>query len=149
MLQRSIYLFLFLLMVSQPGLAQLLHRQVNRMDETGRRQGKWILWQDSARRRPSFTGWYKDGVERRVTRYYYGNGKLRIKFMYRGDSLLIARYYDTCGRLSEKAEALRLDTVTEYRFCWDGKWKKYTKWHRVRQQALYRKGLEVVQTSEK
>jgi hypothetical protein len=123
--------------------SQVFHRKINRIDEKGNRQGRWITWQDSVRRIPSCKSWFRDGKEYRTTRYYHNNGKCRLSFSFQGDSVIVVRYFDEKGRLTEKGRALRLYTPTEIRFCWDGEWKQYDRWHRVIGRQQYKKGEEV------
>jgi hypothetical protein len=142
-LQNRVFLFILVLFLPLFGFSQLGHRKINQLDEKGRRQGRWITWQDSARRLPSCKSWYKDGIESRTTRYYHSNGNTRLKFCFKGDSLIVVRYFDPQGKLTDKGSALRLFTDTEIRYCWDGEWKQYDKRHRVVQRMMYRKGEEV------
>jgi len=59
--------------------AQFFSRKVNQLDEKGRRQGRWITWQDSVRRLPSSKAWFRDGK----WKYYDERGKLIKAVIYR------------------------------------------------------------------
>ncbi|MBK7175192.1 MAG: hypothetical protein IPH84_18690 [Bacteroidales bacterium] len=115
----------------------------NQFDTKGNRHGRWITWQDSARRLPSSKAWFKHGLEYRTTRYYHANGKVRLKLHYKGDSLIRVKYLDTLGHVTQKGGAKRLYTPTEIRYCWDGEWRFYDEKHKLYRTAIYRKGEEV------
>lgn len=138
-------LIILFLLVSFPLLCSSQHSggKINRVDAKGLRQGRWVTWQDSVRRIPSCKSWFRDGKEYRKTSYYHSNGKPRLTFRFRGDSLIIVRYFDEHGRLTDKGRALRSYTKTEIRYCWDGEWKQYDRWHRVVNRQFYNKGEEV------
>jgi antitoxin component YwqK of YwqJK toxin-antitoxin module len=140
--QRKSLLFLFFL-IPLIGMTQIFKTKINQVDAGGHRQGRWIQWQDSVRRVPFCTSWYKDGIECRATRYYNSNGTVRLKFRYLDDSLIRVKYFDEKGRLTSKGTALLLYTDTEIRYCWDGVWKEYDKWRRVKNSSVYRKGEEL------
>ncbi|MEI6060102.1 MAG: hypothetical protein WCR72_05305 [Bacteroidota bacterium] len=112
------------------------------MDAKGRRQGLWITWYDTARRQPLSISRFRDGREYRTSRYYYENGKTRVRFRYKGDSIVWVRYYDSCGKLSMKGRSLLLYSDKEIRYCWDGMWKYYDCHHHLIQTEMYRKGEE-------
>jgi len=133
-------LLIMVLTLSIGSYAQFFSRKVNQLDEKGRRQGRWITWQDSARRLPSSKSWFRDGMEYRTTRYYHPNGKTRLKLKYKGDSIIRVSYYDTLGHLTHKGRALRLYSPTEIRYCWDGEWKYYDGRGKLINAVIYRKG---------
>jgi len=136
-------LLLAFVLISLTGYPQIFHPKINRLDEKGCRQGRWITYQDSIRRHPLSKFYFKDGLECRTTKYYYENGKVRVKFRYKGDSLVLVKYYDTCGGLSQKGRSLMLYTEKEIRYCWDGVWKFYDNRQHLIRTAAYRKGEEL------
>jgi hypothetical protein len=138
-----ISVLLIILFIPLIASSQLFHRKINRIDEKGYRQGRWITWQDSVRRIPSCKSWFRDGKEYRTTRYFHNNGKRRLTFCFKGDSVIIVRYFNEKGRLTDKGRALRLYTETEIRYCWEGEWKQYDRWHRVIGRQQYKKGEEI------
>lgn len=139
----SLVFLLAFILISFTGNTQILHRKINRLDEKGCRQGIWIIYLDSARRQPLSKFHFKDGREYRTSRYYHENGTTRVKFRYKGESLVLVKYYDTCGRLTQKGRSLMLYTDKEIRYCWDGAWKFYDNRHRLIRTAEYRKGEEL------
>ena len=126
------------------GFSQVCHRKINQYDEQFNRHGIWITWQDEEKHIPYCKSWYKHGKEYRVTRYYHENGRTRLKFHFRGDSLIKVKYFDIQGHLTDKGRALRLVTDTEYRYCWDGKWKHYDEHRKLERTSFYRRGEELI-----
>lgn len=133
-----------LILFAITGFSQPFFRKINQLDAKGNRQGKWITWQDSARRLPSCKSWFKEGSEYRTTKYYHPNGKVRLKMQYKGDSVIKVKYLDSTGHIIQKGRALRIYSPAEIRYCWDGEWKFYDEKHKLYRTALYRKGEEVI-----
>jgi antitoxin component YwqK of YwqJK toxin-antitoxin module len=140
---RYLVILLSLIFLALNGYSQHLCRKINKLDAKGNRHGRWITWQDSARRLPSSKCWFKHGLEYRTTRYYHANGRVRLLLHYKGDSMIRVKYLDTLGHVTQKGKAKRLYTPTEIRYCWDGEWKFYDENHKLYRVALYRKGEEV------
>jgi len=147
-MQSKLWLLGLFLILTIDSSAQFFSRKVNQLDEKGRRQGRWITWQDSVRRLPSSKIWFRDGLEYRITRYYHPNGITRLKMKYKGDSVIRVSYYDTLGHLTLRGRSLRLYTPTEIRYCWDGEWKYYGKFRKVLKTEVYRKGEDVTDFGE-
>ena len=140
---RRLILILFCTLVSQGAISQTFCRKINQFDAKCNRQGRWITWQDSARRLPSSKCWFKNGMEYRTSKSYHPNGKVRLKMHFRGDSVIQVKYIDSTGHITQKGRALRLYTPNEIRYCWDGEWKFYDDKHKLNRIAIYRKGEEV------
>ncbi len=140
---RQLVIVVALIMIVINGLSQPFCRKINQLDAKGNRQGRWITWQDSARRLPSSKCWFKNGLEYRTTKYYHPNGKVRLRMHFSGDSVIKVKFLDSTGHVTQKGRALRLYTPSEIRYCWDGEWKFYDEKHKLYRTALYRKGEEV------
>ncbi len=142
---KQLIFFLIGVLLAETAISQPLCRKINQLDSKGNRQGRWITWQDSARRLPSSKCWFKNGLEYRTTRYYHPNGKVRLKLHFRGDSIIRVKYIDSTGHVTQKGWALRIYTQKEIRYCWDGEWKFYNEKHKLERKAIYRKGEEVTE----
>lgn len=127
------------------GLPQVFHRKINQWDDKFHRHGLWITWQDEKEHIPSSRIRYRHGLEYGVSRYYHENGRTRLKFRFSGDSIVMVKYYDSLGHLTDKGRALRFISEKEYRFCWDGEWKHYGKHRRLIKTSFYRKGEELIE----
>ncbi|NVO21203.1 MAG: hypothetical protein HXX13_15985 [Bacteroidetes bacterium] len=126
------------------GHCQWFHRKINQWDDKFHPNGLWIGWKDDQNKVKAYRIWYKHGLEYRISRYYHDNGKTRVKYRFLGDSIVMVKYFDENGRLTDKGRALRFYTNSDYRFCWDGTWKHYDEHHHMVKPTIYRKGEEMI-----
>ena len=123
-------------------ITSLLSAQ-NRIDNQGRRQGKWIKTDTDGSR--IFEGEFKDGKEVGVFNYYYPNGKLKIRNTFTTPGHYCSHEaYDKEGRLLTKGFYNQKNR--------DSVWLFYNEDGRLIKRATYRmgikQGLHVIFTSQ-
>lgn len=123
----------FIILASSLFLVTSLLSAQNRIDNQGRRQGRWIKTDTDGSR--IFEGEFKDGKEVGVFNYYYPNGKLKI----RNTFTIPGRYcsheaFDKEGRLLTKGffDQKNRDSV----------WLFYNEDGRLIKRATYRMGIK-------
>lgn len=103
---------------------QIFSKKVNRLDENGKRTGKWITFWDEEEKIPMSAATYKDGREKGVSKEYHNNGKLRLKFRYHKDRIRV-KYYTRDRKLEQKGWSRLEYNAEDTRYYWHGKWKFY------------------------
>jgi antitoxin component YwqK of YwqJK toxin-antitoxin module len=103
---------------------QIFSKKVNRLDESGKRTGKWITYWDEEEKIPMSYATYKDGREHGVSKEYHNNGRLRLKFRYRKDRIRV-KYYTRERKLEQKGWSRLEYNAEDTHYYWHGKWKFY------------------------
>ncbi len=141
-LARSFLLALFCLGFLIPAQSQFFRKSINKVDENGRRKGKWITYWDEEEKVPMSKATFNNGREVGVSKEYHINGKLRLKFRHQGDRIRV-KYYDEQRRLEQKGWSIIEYNESDTHYYWHGKWKFYNKRRKLERIAFYENGEEV------
>jgi antitoxin component YwqK of YwqJK toxin-antitoxin module len=121
---------------------QCWKKDVNRLDEEGRRTGKWVSWWDEEEKVPMSRARFRDGREVGVSKEYHYNGKLRLKFRYARHRIRV-KYYSQERKLEQKGWSVIEYNEADTHYYWHGKWKFYDARHRIQRVSYYSNGEEV------
>lgn len=117
-------------------------QRLNRYDKKGQRQGRWVVYLDSAKTLKSIEGRYKHGNAVGKFHYYNMQGQLERKEITRFKILRTTMYYpDGTIRLKGKARIENLTDKIHYYFY--GKWLYYDKQGKLLKYCYYEKGILV------
>ncbi|MDO9511439.1 MAG: hypothetical protein Q7J34_06750 [Bacteroidales bacterium] len=112
----------------------------NQIDETGKREGRWVQYWDENSKIKLYDGWFLDDIEYKKSKFYDSKGVVYASFRYRKNYLKV-RYYDE-GRLERKGRAIILRTKDDIAYYFHGKWKIYNKKGRLIRISEYDMGKE-------
>lgn len=144
---RNLVALLLCLSVAFPASAQFWKRKMNRLDQDGRRTGKWITFWDEAKRVPMSKARFKEGREVGVSKEYHINGNLRLKFRYHSDRIRV-KYYTADRKLEQKGWSVIEYNETDTHYYWHGKWKFYGPGRKLQRVSHYSNGEELAMPQE-
>lgn len=124
--------------------AQILHKNLNKLDEDGKRKGLWISYWDEEEKVPMSVARYKKGREVGVSKEYHMNGNLRLKFRY-GEERIRVKYYDEDRRLEQKGWAILDYNEVDTHYYWHGEWKYFNNKRKLQKVKYYQHGEEISQ----
>ena len=125
-----------------PAAGQFWKRKLNRLDEEGRRTGKWITYWDEEEKIPMSKARFERGREVGVSKEYHANGNLRLKFRYQRDRIRV-KYYSQDRKLEQKGWSVIEYNVNDTHYYWHGKWKFYDTDRKLQRVSHYSNGEEV------
>lgn len=135
-------LIFFLLLFGGNLEAQFLKRNINKLDDNGKRKGLWISYWDDEKRIPMSLTHYKEGRECDVSKEFHMNGNLRLKFRY-GKEKIRVKYYDNDRKLEQKGWAVLDYNEQDTHYYWQGEWKYYNSKRKLQKISYYEHGEEI------
>jgi len=101
MLSLKWILIISFLLFSTISYSQFFKRHINKYDQNGKRNGKWITYWDEAEKIPMSVASFKNGYEVGVSKEFHQNGNLRLKFRYYKSRMRV-KYYDENRKLVKR-----------------------------------------------
>ncbi|MEZ5195846.1 MAG: hypothetical protein R2764_05455 [Bacteroidales bacterium] len=135
----TIVLILFL----SHSFGQIFKKEINRYNDDGKRDGKWICWWDVEKKIPMSEINFKDGYEKGVQKEYNQDGTLRLKFRFYKNRVRV-KYYHANGTMDKKGWSVM--DYKEMRYYWHGKWKFYSEEGKPVRSAIYQYGTDTSYT---
>ncbi|MFL5730007.1 MAG: toxin-antitoxin system YwqK family antitoxin [Cytophagaceae bacterium] len=119
------------------GFSQKINRFRNK-----ERQGKWIIYHDSAETKISSIGRYRKGDPKGVWKYYDGNGRLTKKEKFRFKKIQTSVYHPN-GRVYRQGKARIVKENGLLHFYYYGQWNTYDTLGNPISQQTYKEGEKV------
>lgn len=116
----------FLLLFFHFTKGQSLHLFKLNRHQHGLRHGLWITYSDSLNNIIESRGRYRKGNEKGKWRYYYTNGKVRKKEVYKCGKIKTTLYYEN-GKIEKEGYAKVVENEEKWHYYFYGPWKCYSK----------------------
>ncbi len=105
----------------------------------GERHGLWVVYHDAQRKIPESKGRYRKGKQKGRWYYFYSDGKLERKEIYRFKKIRTTHYYPS-GQVRKEGKA-RLDELQlRMHYYYYGEWKHYRETGELEKVEFYVKG---------
>lgn len=141
-IKRSILLFLLILL---PLLS--CSQQINRF-KNKEKQGKWIIYYDSAETRIDNTGRYRKGIPKGKWKYYDENCTLIKTEKYRFKKIHTTSYHSN-GKIKKKGKAKIVKEARMLHYYYYGNWLVYDSLGILINTQVYEKGTMISETEHK
>ena len=129
-------------LLALPVKGQFWTKKLNRLDENGKRTGKWITYWDEDKTVPMSMARFKNGREVGVSKEYHANGKMRLKFRHQKNRIRV-KYYSQDRKLEQKGWSVIEYNEIDTHYYWHGKWKFYDANRKIDRISYYSKGEEI------
>ncbi len=121
---------------------QLFRKEINRYDSSGKRTGLWINYWDTTGKILMSKARFKEGYEKGVSKEYYQNGIVRLKFRYYKNRIR-TKYYFESGKLDQKGWSKIEWAGAATHYYWQGRWKFFDEHRKLIRKAWFLNGREL------
>ncbi len=136
-------LFLILFFISLCCFSQKINRFKNK-----ERQGKWIIYSDSAQTHIDNVGRYRKGTPKGIWKYYDENGKLIKKEKYRFKKIYTTFYHPN-GKVRKQGKAKIVQEEKLLHFYFYGDWFVYDSLGTLISKEVYKSGIKISEVNYK